>query len=75
MKFKEIKNKEIYLKQNYPFVDIPKLTDKKHCIHCNEDFIVGDYKVEILYNEEYIVCPNAPNCDGTIIDWLDIDND
>ena len=71
MKFKEIKDKASYLKKHYPFVGVPKLTDKKHCIHCGQDFIVGDYKVELANGEEYIVCPNAPKCDGTLIDWFD----
>lgn len=71
MKFKEIKDKEDYLKKHYIFGDVPKLTDKKRCIHCDKDFIVGDYKVEISNDEEYIVCPNAPICDGTLLDWID----
>lgn len=70
MKFKEIKDKASYLKNNYPFVGVPKLTDKNRCIHCNKDFIVGDYKVQIENGKEYIVCPNAPTCDGTLIDWI-----
>jgi len=72
MKFKEVKNKASYLKKNYLFGNVPKLTDKKHCIHCNEDIIVGDYKVEILNGKEFIVCPNAPECDGSVIDWFDV---
>lgn len=69
--FKEIKDKESYLKKHYPFVGVPKLTDKKYCLHCDEYFIVSDYKVEIANDFEYIVCPNAPKCNGTVIDWLD----
>jgi hypothetical protein len=72
MKFKEIKNKLNYLKKNYPFVFVPKLTDKKHCIHCDTDFIVGDYKVKISNGEDYIVCPNAPQCNGDVTDWYDV---
>ena len=71
MKFKEIKNKATYLKKNSPFYFPPRLTEKKHCLHCGEDIIVGDYKVQIIDDEEYIVCPNAPKCDGSIIDWVD----
>ena len=41
----EIKNKQKYLDEYYPFGDTPKLTDKKRCIHCESDFVVGDYKV------------------------------
>lgn len=72
MKFKEIKDKETYLKKHYIFKDVPKLTDQKKCIHCGENFIVGDYKVELVGKIEYIVCPNAPDCDGTLIDWINV---
>lgn len=66
-----IKDKEKYLKENYPFEDIPKLTDKKRCIHCNSVIVVGDYKVyKDQNNYEFIYCPNAPECNGTLIDWL-----
>lgn len=40
-----ILNKERYLDENFPFDEVPKLTDKKRCIHCDTGFIVGDYKV------------------------------
>jgi len=69
-----IKNKQKYLNDNYPFEEIPNLTDKKHCIHCDTDFIVGDFKVFIDKDgDEFIYCPKAPDCDGTVIDWFDID--
>lgn len=68
MKFKEIKNKESYLKKNGLF-DV-KLTDKRCCLHCGKDFIVGDYKVMIEDGVELIVCPNAPDCDGNMLDWV-----
>jgi hypothetical protein len=33
---------------------------------------VGDFKVFADEEEfEYICCPNAPDCDGTVIDWMD----
>lgn len=79
MKFKQIENKEVFLKENYPFANVPKLGDKKHCIHCNKTIIVGDFKVETEYNElkgedhDYIVCPNAPECKGNVMDWMDLE--
>ena len=74
--FKEITDKEAYLKKHYPFYPIPRLTDRKTCIHCGQNFTVKDFKVVaerddftgLLY--ELIVCPNAPDCDGTAIDRL-----
>lgn len=69
-----ITNKKKYLDDNYPFVGTPKLTDKKRCIHCNEIITVGDFKVYKINNEvELIYCPNAPECNGTLIDWIDLD--
>jgi len=79
MKLKEIENKEVFLKENYPFANVPKLGDKKHCLHCNKTITVGDYKVETLFNalkganHDYIVCPNAPECDGNCTDWMDLE--
>lgn len=70
MTFKEIQNKGAYLKKHYPFLKVPKLKEKLYCLHCNNDILVGDYKVELSNGEEYIVCPNAPKCDGTVIDWM-----
>ena len=70
--YKDIKNKQKYLKDKYPFKNVPKLTDKKLCVNCDKEIIVGDYKVEILNNIEYILCPNSPNCDGTLIHWFDL---
>lgn len=73
----KIKAKKEYLENTSPFLDIPKLTDKKTCLHCNKNIIVGDYK--ILIQEEIsgnmtsfidiITCPNS-DCDGTLIDWI-----
>lgn len=69
-----IKNKQQYLANNYPFEDCPKLTAQLRCIHCDSIITVGDYKVFMDEEEdEFICCPNAPECDGTVIDWVDID--
>ena len=69
-----IEDKENYLKDNYPFMDIPKLTDKKRCIHCDTIFSVGEFKVfKDKKGEEYICCPNAPDCDGSVIDWFSVE--
>ena len=69
-----IKNKQQYLNENYPFEDAPKLTAQFRCIHCDSIITVGDYKV-FMNKEGYelICCPNAPDCDGTVIDWVDVD--
>jgi hypothetical protein len=73
MEFIYIKDKKNYLKENYPYLTVPKLTDKKHCIHCDKDILVGDFKVIIKDKIEYIVCPNTPKCNGDVTDWIDVD--
>ena len=72
---KEIKivDKQKYLSENYPFAEPPKLTEKRKCIHCGEIITVGDFKVfKDKFGEEYICCPNTPECDGSVIDWMPI---
>lgn len=71
MEFKEIKNKKEYLEKNYPFYPVPELNEKRNCMHCGKDIVVGDYKVKIKKRDEFIVCPNAPECDGDVSDWID----
>ena len=69
-----IKNKQKYLEDNYPFNDVPKIKDKRRCIHCDDIFVVGDYKVfKDQSGDEFICCPNAPDCDGTVKDWCKLD--
>jgi len=68
-----IKDKQKFLEENYPFKDVPKLTDKLECIHCNSIFIVGDYKVYVTDGGfEMLCCPNFLKCGGTVIDWWEI---
>ncbi|MFM2292014.1 MAG: hypothetical protein RIS29_1827 [Bacteroidota bacterium] len=68
-----ITDKLAYLEEHYPFGDVPQMTDKKICIHCGKVITVGDYKVYKGSNDfEYICCPNAPECNGTVIDWIDM---
>lgn len=68
-----IKDKQKYLQENHPFDCNLKLTDEKHCLHCDKDIVVGDYKVFLVSGNEFICCPNAPECNGTVIDWMDIE--
>ena len=69
-----IKDKQTYLNENYIFENVPKLNEKKRCIHCDKIFTVADYKVFKNKNgDEFICCPNAPDCDGTLIDWVDLE--
>lgn len=74
MKELVIKNKQKYLNDNYPFEDVPALTESRLCIHCESVFTVGDFKVfKDKRGDEFICCPNAPDCNGTVIDWFEVD--
>lgn len=68
-----VSDKQKFINEEYPFEDAPKLTDKFRCLHCGEVINVGDYKIfRDETGEKYIYCPNAPECNGTIIDWVDV---
>lgn len=69
-----ITDKQTYLNEEYPFEPPLKLKDKMKCIHCVEIITVGDYKVfKDEFDEEYICCPNTPDCNGSIIDWVSME--
>jgi hypothetical protein len=71
-----IEAKQKYLDENYPLGDAPRLTDRKECLHCGKIITVADFKVfRDDTGFEYISCPNAPDCDGTAIDWLPLGNE
>ena len=64
-------DKQKYLNENYPKMNVPTLVETRNCIHCGEIITVGDYRVYMdECGEEVICCPNAPKCDGTAMDWL-----
>ncbi|WEK33567.1 MAG: hypothetical protein P0Y53_13835 [Candidatus Pseudobacter hemicellulosilyticus] len=66
-----IRDKALYIKFKYPFSDIPALTDKRLCMVCHKEFVVGDYKVyRDAKGNEIVRCANAPECEGTVLDWV-----
>ena len=68
-------DKKDFLKREAPFK--VNYNHKKQCIHCGNVIEVKNYKVEKKYLDGelcfFILCPNAPECDGTIIDWISVD--
>ena len=70
-----VKDKQQFLSEHYPLGDAPEMTEKFRCLHCGEVITVGDYKVYKEKDDDflYISCPNAPQCNGTVIDWIDVD--
>lgn len=72
MEFKIIdeSQREIYFIEKCPFSPVPKFSSTKYCLHCAKLIKVKDYKVEIFEGEELIVCPNAPECNGSALDWM-----
>lgn len=69
-----IEAKERYLNENNPLGEIFSLTDKRFCLHCQTIIVVGEYTVYRRASDgfEFICCPNAPECDGTAIDWMPV---
>lgn len=69
-----IEDKQKYFDEHYPFEGTPRLADKRRCIHCDQIITVGEFKVfRDKKGDEFICCPNATECDGTLIDWFPID--
>lgn len=70
-----VADKQAFIDEEYPWEDKPQLTDKRRCLHCGQVITVGDYKVyQDETGEKYICCPNTPDCNGSIIDWVDTDD-
>ena len=66
-----ITDKAGYLQEHYPFEGVPDMDEMVDCIHCFQKVRMGDYKVYRGSNGfEYICCPNAPQCSGTVIDLM-----
>ena len=62
----DLKEKQQFLKEHYPFTNPPDLLDKITCIHCGNQHTVIHYRTD---EDNRILCPD-PKCDGTVIDWL-----
>jgi len=64
-------DKEIVLKQLYPFSPIPKLTDEVEDLHSGKRFLIKDFRVTWEHGMNYLVSPYYPESGGTVIDWMD----
>lgn len=64
-------DKEIVLKQLYPFSPIPKLTDEVEDLHSGKKFLIKDFRVTWEHGMNYLVSPYYPESGGTVIDWMD----
>ena len=64
-------DKEIVLKQLYPFSPIPKLTDEVEDLHAGKKFLIKDFRVTWEHGMNYLVSPYYPESGGTVIDWMD----
>lgn len=74
MKEITITDKVKYLKEHYPFQHIPDIESEMVCLDCDTVFKVRDYKVfKNVSGEEFICCPKAPDCEGTVVDWMPLD--
>jgi hypothetical protein len=66
-------NREDYFNKNTPFHTRLHEYGKCQCCHCWKVINPFEYKVFVDAEDgdfESICCPNAPECDGTLIDWV-----
>ena len=49
-------------------VGSPEFNRLRHCLHCGGSVLLVDCKIEWLYEQQWVVCPNAPSCNGSLID-------
>jgi len=64
LEFANEQEKRNYFELNKIFDNL--YDERKDCLHCGQTISVADYNVV----DDYICCPNYPDCDGTIIDWM-----
>ena len=62
----DLRKKQDFLNEHYPFQNTPDLLSKITCIHCDKEHTVLHYRTD---SENRILCPD-PNCDGTVADWI-----
>ena len=67
----EVVDKLDYVKKNFP-ERAEWYNSKVKCLHCDGEFEFKEYKVvkDKCSGEEFIVCKNFPNCNGSIIDFM-----
>lgn len=69
------KEKEFYLRSHHYLEPVPEMDDEVVCMVCKGIYEVREFKVLITTCDccgdyvEFIVCKNAPNCDGLFLDW------
>ena len=69
-------NKRLFYLEAYPYTDINGLIDMEaeiQCIRCGRMFKRKEYKQAInKKGEKLICCINYPECQGTVIDFQEI---
>ncbi len=63
------------LKKLYPFVPVPSLDDTLLDIHEEKTFKVRDFRVLRGVDMDWLVSPYYYNSGGTVIDWVEPDED
>jgi hypothetical protein len=62
------------LKKLYPFAPVPSLNAEMLDIHEEKTFKVSDYLVLRGDDMDWLVSPYYPNSGGTVIDWVEPDD-
>ena len=63
------------LKKLYPFVPVPSLNSVMLDIHEEKLFKVGEFRVLRGGDMDWLVSPYFPKSGGTVIDWVEPDDD
>ena len=64
-------DKEEVLRNLYPFMECPALTDMRFDLHESAFFQVKDYRVIREMGRNFLVSPYYPSSGGMVIDWLE----
>ena len=63
------------LKKLYPFVPVPSLNTMMRDIREDKLFKAGEFRVLRGADMDWLVSPYFPNSGGTVIDWVEPDDD
>jgi hypothetical protein len=70
-----VDRKEEVLKKLYPFLPVPSMNAVMLDIHEEKLFKVADFRVLRGGDMDWLVSPYYPKSGGTVIDWVEPDDD
>ena len=58
------------LKEIYPFIPCPEITEERFDLHEQKTFCIKDFRVIRECNRNFLVSPYYPRSGGMVVDWL-----